>query len=82
MVNMKVVGGDEPMVEYMKYLNGYTDYNSNGFTNIKNGLGIVGTTTLFQKDSMSFDYETRQLLINENRLRKLKISKWTDPESH
>ncbi len=76
-VNMKVVGGDAPMVEYMKFLNGYTDYNSQGYTNITNGLGIMATTTLFIKDSMSFDYETRKGLINENKLRKLRISQWT-----
>ena len=79
-VKMHIVGGDQPMVEYMKYFNGYTDYNEQGYTNITNGLGVIATSTRFSKDSMRFDYETRQTLINENRLKKLRICKWSSPE--
>jgi len=79
-INMEIIGGDAPMVEYMRYLRGYTDYNSEGYTNMTNGFGVMATTTQFIKDSMSFDHETRRNLINENRLRKLRISKWTRPE--
>jgi len=77
-VKLEIIGGDEPMVEYMKYYNGHSDYNVQGYTNIQNALGFIGTSTRFTKDSMRFDYETRQTLINENRLRKLRISKWTE----
>ncbi len=77
-VSMEIVGGDQPMVDYMKFLDGYTDYHFQGYTNITNGLGVMATSTQFKKDSMRFDYETRQTLINENRLRPLKISPWSE----
>jgi len=77
-IKLRIVGGDSEMVEYMKYFNGFADYNFNGYTNVSHGLGLVASSTEFFKDSMRFDYETRQTLINENRLKKLKISPWTE----
>lgn len=77
-IKLEIIGGDEPMVEYMKYYYGHSDYNVQGYSNIQNAMGFIGTSTRFTKDSMRFDYETRQTLINDNRLRKLRISKWTE----
>lgn len=75
-VKLHIVGGAPEMVEYMKYINGFSDNNFNGYTNVLNGLGIVASATETFVDSLRFDYQTRQTLINENRLKKLKISPW------
>ncbi|MEA1876600.1 MAG: hypothetical protein U9N86_07025 [Bacteroidota bacterium] len=75
-ITITIHGGDLNMVNYKKYLNGYTDFNVNEFSNIENGIGLVASRTTFSLDSLRFDYETRQTLINENRLKVLKISKW------
>ncbi|MEA1875805.1 MAG: hypothetical protein U9N86_02980 [Bacteroidota bacterium] len=75
-VKLHIVGGGSEMVEYMKYINGFTDYNFNGYTNVLNGLGLVASATETFKDSLRFDRETRQTLLNETRLKKLKISPW------
>lgn len=75
-ITLTIHGGDHNMVNYKKYLNGYTDFNVNEFSNIVNGIGLVASRTTFSLDSLRFDYETRQTLINENRLKVLKISKW------
>ncbi len=79
-IKLEILGGDEPMVNYMKFYHGYSDYNDQQYSNIENAIGFIGTSTLFLKDSMRFDYETRQTLINENRLKRLKISPWTIPD--
>ena len=75
-ISITVLGGDANMVQYKKYLNGYTDFNIQVFSNIENGIGLVASRTSFVRDSLRFDYTTRQTLIKENRLRVLKISKW------
>lgn len=75
-ITITIHGGDHNMVNYKKYLNGYTDFNVNEFSNIVNGIGLVASRTTFSLDSLRFDYESRQTLINENRLKVLKISKW------
>lgn len=75
-ISISIHEGDENMVHYMKYLNGYTDFNVNEFSNIENGLGLLASRSTFNKDSLRFDYETRQTLINERRLKILKISPW------
>lgn len=77
-ISIHLSGGDENMMQYKKFLHGYSDYSYGGFSNIQNGYGLFSSATRFKKDSMRFDYETRQTLINENRLRKLRISKWTE----
>ncbi len=75
-ITLTIHGGDLNMVNYKKYLNGYTDFNVNEFSNIENGIGLVASRTTFSLDSLRFDYKSRQALINENRLKVLKISKW------
>lgn len=75
-VKLHIVGGGSEMVEYMKYLDGFSDYNFNGYTNVANGMGLVTSATESFKDSLRFDYETKQTLLNEPRLKKLKISPW------
>lgn len=77
-IYMNMSGGDENMMQYMKYLEGYSDYNFGGFTNIQNGYGFLSSATRFLKDSMRFDYETRQTLIEERRLKWMKLSPWTE----
>lgn len=77
-INIHIAGADTNLVQYKKYINGYSDYHFGGFSNIKNGMGLITSVTHWFKDSMRFDYETRQILINENRLKKLKISPWTE----
>lgn len=75
-VRLHILGGGSEMVEYMKYLNGFSDYNFNGYSNVTNGMGLVTSVTEKFKDSLLFDYETKQALRNEPRLKKLKISPW------
>ena len=75
-VRLHILGGGSEMVEYMKYLNGFSDYNFNGYSNVSNGMGLVTSVTENFKDSLRFDYETRQTLRHEPRLKKLKISPW------
>jgi hypothetical protein len=77
-INIHIAGADTNLVQYKKYLNGYSDYNFAGFSNIKNGFGLFTSVTHTYKDSMRFDYESRQTLINENRLKKFKLSPWTE----
>ncbi len=76
-INMHISGGDTPMKNYMDLYYGHSDYNSLGYSNFQNALGVLGTSTHYYKDSMRFDYETRQTLLNENRLKKLKLSVWS-----
>ena len=73
-ISIIINGGDENMVQYMKYMYGYNDFNTQEFSNIENGVGLLASRSTFTKDSLRFDYETRQTLINENRLKVLKIS--------
>ncbi|MBT3244506.1 MAG: hypothetical protein HN352_15260 [Bacteroidetes bacterium] len=80
-VKMHIAGGDEPMKNYMKFYFGHSDYNTLSYTNIQNAFGFFGTSTHYYKDSMRFDYETRQILVNENRLKKIKLSLWTNPQA-
>ncbi len=75
-ISIIINGGDENMVNYMKYLYGFSDYNVITFSNIENGIGLLASRSTFIRDSLRFDYFTRQFLINENRLKVLKISKW------
>lgn len=76
-IRIHITGGDDHMVQYMKYFEGFNDYDFNPYSNIHNGYGLLTSATHFFKDSMHFDFETRQTLINENRLKKLKISPWS-----
>ena len=75
-ISITINGGDENMVNYMRYLYGFSDYNVITFSNIENGIGLLASRSTFIRDSLHFDYSTRQFLINENRLKVLKISKW------
>lgn len=75
-ISITIHEGDDNMVNYMKYLNGYTDFNVNEFSNIENGIGLLASRSTLKKDSLRFDYVTRQTLINERRLKVLKISPW------
>jgi len=75
-ISISIHGGDNNMVQYIKYLNGYNDFNVDGFSNIENGIGLLAGRSTKVWDSLSFDYHTRQALINENRLKVLKISPW------
>lgn len=77
-ISIHIAGADTNLVQYRRYLEGYSDYNFGGYTNVQNGLGLVTSVTHAFKDSMIFDYATRQTLINENRLKKLKLSPWTE----
>lgn len=71
--SIKINGGDENMVNYIKYLDGYTDFNDREFSNIKNGLGLIASRMSGMVDSLRFDYDTRKLLLAENRLKKYKF---------
>ncbi len=77
-IKIHIAGADTNLVQYKKYLNGYSDYNFAGFSNIQDGLGLFTSVTHTYRDSLRFDYETRQTLINENRLKKYKLSAWTE----
>lgn len=78
MINMHISGGDTPMKEYMELFHGHSDYNSLSYSNFQNAFGFLATSTQYYKDSMRFDAETRQILFSENRLKKLRLSKWTE----
>ncbi len=75
-ISISIHGGDDNMVKYMKYLNGYNDFNFQDFSNIENGLGLLASRSTFTLDSLHFDYQSRQALMKENRLKVLKISPW------
>lgn len=77
-IYMDMSGGDSIMMQYKKYLEGYSDYNFGGFSNIQNGYGIFSSATRFYKDSMRFDFDTRQILINERRLKWMKLNPWAE----
>jgi hypothetical protein len=75
-ITLSIHGGDENMVKYKNYLNGYSDFNVNEFSNIENGIGLLASRTTFELDSLRFDYDSREKLKNENRLKVLKLSPW------
>ena len=68
-----ISGGDRNMVNYIKYYNGYTDFNVGEYSNIQNGYGLVASRFTYIKDSMEFDYWTTEQLLAEPRLRYLKL---------
>ncbi|MBT3241835.1 MAG: hypothetical protein HN352_01720 [Bacteroidetes bacterium] len=75
-ISITIHGGDENMVNYIKYKDGFNDFGVVEFSNVTNGIGLLASRSTELRDSLRFDYSTRQQLINENRLRILKISKW------
>jgi len=75
-ISITIHGGDENMVNYIKYKDGFNDFSLVEFSNVTNGIGLLASRHTEVRDSLRFDYQTRQRLINENRLRILKISKW------
>ena len=74
-IRLHINGGDEHLLNYKKYLYGYSDYNSAWYTNISNGAGILTSATHMIKDSMYFEPETRDILIQDNRMKKYKLIK-------
>ncbi len=76
-INIHIAGGDDPMKEYIELYHGHSDYNTMTYTNFRNAFGILATSTQVYKDSMKFSGETRQILCNENRLRKLRFTHWS-----
>jgi hypothetical protein len=75
-IDMQIAGGDYPLKEYVELYHGHSDYNYTGYTNFENAYGILATTTHIYKDSMLFDAETRAVLYNDNKLKKLRFSYW------
>ncbi len=73
-ISVAINGGDYHMAQYQRYYDGFNDYDFHGYTNIENGLGIVASRTSILIDSMQFDRDTRRLLLNENRLKVLKLT--------
>lgn len=71
--SLKINAGDKNMVNYIKFLNGFTDFNDNEFSNITQGIGLIASRSSSLKDSLQFDYKTRHLLVNENRLKRFKL---------
>ena len=65
--------GYQNMTNYLKYLNGFTDFTDLAFSNIKNGIGLIASRSSGMIDSLRFDYKTTQQLTNENRLKKLRL---------
>ncbi len=74
-VKMHIVGGDEPMQQYMKFFDGHSDYNRTLYSNIENAMGFLGTYTQVTKEGMRFDWETERGLYEEVRLRALKFAR-------
>jgi len=71
--SITISGGDINMVMYVKFMNGYNDYNELAYSNIKNGVGVMASRTTGMVDSLQFDYQTRRQLLNENRLKKYRL---------
>lgn len=71
--SLSINAGDKNMVNYIKYLHGFTDFNDNEFSNITNGIGLLASRSSSLKDSLQFDYKTRNQLVNENRLKKYRL---------
>ncbi len=74
-ISVGINGGDHNMSMYKQYYSGFTDYNFSGYSNIENGLGLVASRTSILIDSMQFDLHTRKLLLSENKLKVLKLTK-------
>jgi len=74
-IKMHIAGGDTPMKQYMDLYHGHSDYDHLSYSNFENAYGFLATSTQYYKDSMSFDFETRHILYNENRLKKIKLIK-------
>ena len=72
-ISIEIYGGDINMVNYIKFYNGYTDFNVGEYSNIQNGYGLLASRCTFIKDSMEFDYWTTEQLLEEPRLRYLKL---------
>jgi len=66
---------DHESTHYMDLYHGHSDYDNLSYYNFENALGFLATSTQYYKDSMSFDFETKHILFNENRLRKIKLIK-------
>ena len=77
-INIEISGGDENMVNYIRYYGGYTDFNLNGYSNIENGIGLLASRCHFRKDSLHFDYETIQSFLADSRLRYLKLDPYQE----
>lgn len=65
--------GDKNMTNYVKFLDGYNDFDFLAFSNITNGIGLLASRSSAKKDSMQFDLKTKLQLFNENRLKKFKF---------
>jgi hypothetical protein len=77
-IDIHIAGADTNLVQYKRYLNGYSDYHFGGYSNIENGYGLLTSVTHSYKDSMRFDRETRQTLLDDGRLKRYKLSPWTE----
>ncbi len=74
-VKLHIVGGDEPMREYMRYYYGHSDYNNTLYSNFDNAMGFLGTYTQVIKEGMEFDWETQSILVKEKRLQALRFTR-------
>ena len=77
-IRIEINGGDANMVSYIRYYNGYTDFNTLGYTNVTNGIGVLASRCSFIKDSMHFDYHTIQGFLAETRMRYLKLDPYQE----
>ena len=77
-IKMYISGGDTPMRSYMEFFFGESDYSQHSWSNFQNAYGVLASSTHYYKDSMRFDYETRQTLSNDNRMKKLRLSPWSE----
>ncbi len=77
-IRIEINGGDINMVNYIKYYNGYTDFNTLGYTNVTNGFGLLASRCSFIKDSMHFDYHTIQGFLADPRMRYLKLDPYQE----
>ena len=75
-INLRIAGGDDPMKKYIQLYHGHSDYNPIDYTNFENAFGFLATSTHVSNDSMQFDMDTRAILYNENKLKKLRFVYW------
>ncbi len=70
--SIKINMGGSAMTNYIKYLDGFNDFDFLAFSNIINGIGLLASRSSTLKDSMQFDRDTKKFLLNDNRLKKYK----------
>ncbi len=70
-VNFTIHTGLEEYARYMEFQDGINDFNSNPFSNIENGLGLLSSRSSVKKGPMEIDQDSRMELAADPVLARL-----------